>query len=268
VLGEGDRLQQVAWNLLSNAIKFTPRGGAVAVRLGRAGTDVELKVSDNGQGIAADFLPFVFDRFRQADSGPSRNEPGLGLGLAIVRQLVEMHGGAVTAESPGRGQGATFTVRLPIPPLRMEPQPEVNGDTGDERTGARPEPTLLRGVRVLVVEDHADDRELITTALQRCGAEVTATASAAEALASFDVAVPDVLVSDIGLPGQDGHALLREIRQRPREKGRETPALALTAFAAEEDRRKAAAAGFNEYLAKPAAPEELVAVVAALARRQ
>jgi len=268
VLGEGDRLQQVIWNLVSNAIKFTPKGGAVDVWLDRVGTDVELKVSDTGQGIAADFLPHVFERFRQADSGPSRSQPGLGLGLAIVRQLVEMHGGVVTAESAGEGRGATFTVRLPVPPLRMEPPPEEDGEPGEEREGGRPaEPTLLRGLRVLVVEDHPDDRDLITTALQQCGAEVTATASGAEALAAFDDAVPDVLVSDIGLPGQDGYALMREIRKRPRGKGGETPALALTAFAGEEDRRKTATAGFNEYLAKPASPAELVARVAALAGR-
>ena len=261
VLGEATRLQQIVWNLLSNAIKFTAKGGAVTVWLGRAGTDVDLRVSDNGHGIAPDFLPYVFERFRQADAGPSRNQPGLGLGLAIVRQLVEMHGGAVTAESAGEGRGATFTVRLPITALRMEPSPKE----GEELVAARPEPTLLAGLRVLVVEDHPDDRDLITTTLQHWGAEVTASASAADALAAFDEALPGVVVSDIGLRGQDGYAFMREIRKRPREKGGETPALALTAFAAEEDRRRAAIAGFTDYLVKPASPAELVARVAALA---
>jgi two-component system CheB/CheR fusion protein len=269
VLGDAGRLQQVVWNLLSNAVKFTPKGGKVEVWGGRVGTNVQVRVSDSGQGIAPSFLPFVFERFRQADASASRLQPGLGLGLAIVRQLVEMHGGTVTAESPGEGQGATFVVSLPVPAVRVSSP--VEGEEAEPVVAATPEraprPSSLRGLRVLVVDDDPDGRDAVLAVLEQAGAVVTTAASAAEALAAIDAAVPEVLVSDIGMPVRDGYDLIRELRKRPREEGGEVPALALTAYASAEDRQKTVAAGFQEHLAKPARPAELVARVAGLAGR-
>ncbi len=265
VLGDFDRLQQVVWNLLSNAVKFTPKGGRVDVWMGRRGTHIEVKVSDTGQGIPPSFLPHVFERFRQADSSPSRSQPGLGLGLAIVRHLVELHGGTVTADSPGEGQGSAFIVSLPIPALRTLP-----GQPAEEQRAAippMPKPALLDGLRVLVVDDDPDGREALQAVLERCGAHVTSAASAAEALAALEQAAPEVLVSDIGMPEQDGYHLIREIRKRSPDRGGRIPAIALTAYAAAEDREKTLNAGFQAHLAKPAEPVELVAKVAILAGR-
>jgi signal transduction histidine kinase/ActR/RegA family two-component response regulator len=269
VQGDADRLQQVVWNLLSNAVKFTPQGGSIDVWTGRSGTHVQVRVTDTGQGISADFLPHVFERFRQADSSPARQQSGLGLGLAITQELVELHGGTVTAESPGQGKGSAFVVSLPLPALRLEPAGAEKDAEGEEAPAPKPwtapDPSLLHGLRVLVVEDEADGRDLIQTVLESCGAEVTAVASAAAALAAFDREPPQLVVSDIGLPGQDGYALIREIRRRPPEAGGLVPAMALTAFAAAEDRQRTAAAGYQAYLAKPADPTMLVAKVALLA---
>ncbi len=266
VLGDADRLQQVVWNLLSNAIKFTPRGGSVAVRLHPRGPNAEIRVSDTGAGIRPDFLPYVFDRFRQAESAITRTHGGLGLGLSIVRHLVELHGGSVAVDSDGEGRGAAFTVLLPV-------RAAVPEDAGEEvpllEAGLKPQvwdcPALLQGVRVLVVEDEEDTRELLITALEQCGAQVTGVPSAADALASLDRLPADVLVSDLAMPDEDGYSLIRKVRAREAESGGHLPAAALTAYARAEDRTKALGAGFQMHLPKPIDPSDLVAVVASLA---
>jgi CheY-like chemotaxis protein len=271
VLGDSDRLQQVVWNLVSNAVKFTPRGGRVEVWIGRVGTALHLRVSDTGQGIAPDFLPHVFERFRQAAGGPRPSQTGLGLGLSIVKQLVELHGGTVEADSPGEGRGATFTVALPIPPLLAAPagaepvELPVEPAAFAKATAVRNR-TILDGVRMLVVEDVADDREMLVALFEKSGAQVSAAASAREATEILERAIPDVVVCDVGLPGEDGHELMSRIRTLGAEKGSRVPALALTAYAGPGDRQKALAAGFDSHVGKPAAPAELVAIVAALAR--
>jgi signal transduction histidine kinase len=254
ITADPDRLQQIALNLLSNAVKFTPRGGRIEVRLDGRADAVELRVSDTGKGIAAGFLPHVFERFRQADAGNARSHGGLGLGLSIVRHLVELHHGSITAESGGAGLGATFTVTLPRPVL--EPDDVSKGD--------RATPDLLRldGVRVVVVDDNPDARELVATVLRGQGAVTVVASSAAEAFAAVVEARPDVLVSDIGMPDEDGYALLRRVRAVA-----SLPALALTAYAGLDDARQAEVAGFDRHLAKPIAPALLVDAVARLAGR-
>ncbi|HKV10907.1 MAG TPA: ATP-binding protein [Thermoanaerobaculia bacterium] len=262
VSGDPHRLQQVVWNLLSNAVKFTPRGGRIEVRLGRSGSQVELRVSDSGIGIAPDFLDHVFDRFRQADSSTTRTYGGLGLGLAIVRHLVELHGGTVHAESAGPGQGATFTVRLPVPAVRPAPGPEPLPSSPPS-----PEPSdapELRGLRVLVVDDDADAREVLPALLEPFGVEVAVAASAAEGMDVLESRSIDVLVADIGMPEEDGYSLITRIRQR--ESLRDLPAIALTAYAGDGDRQKALAAGFQRHLAKPVEPHDLLSTVAAVAK--
>jgi signal transduction histidine kinase/CheY-like chemotaxis protein len=263
VSGDATRLQQVAWNLLSNAVKFTPRGGRVQLRLARRDGQVEIAVRDDGQGIRPDFLPYVFERFRQGDSTPTRAHGGLGLGLTIVRELVELHGGTVTAGSAGEGQGATFTVRLPL----AAAAPDRRGGAG-----ASPSPTSevtesagLSGLRVLVVDDEADARDMIAVILTQRGAEVSTAGSVHEALTALDRVRPDVLVSDIGMPGEDGYSLIRQVRARPAERGGRTPAAALTAYARAEERSRALASGFQMHAPKPIDPDELVTVVQALA---
>lgn len=252
------RLQQVAWNLLTNAIKFTPRAGHVDVTLREHRGQLELSISDTGLGIKPEFLPFVFDRFRQADASTTRRHGGLGLGLAIVKSLVELHGGTVDVESPGEGQGATFIVRLPIPALMEEvpesaPEPEIQGT---------PE---LSGLRILVVDDEDDARTLARRVLEERGAQVMTVSSAAEAMASVgENNPPSVLVSDIGMPEQDGYDLIRQMRALPGDAGR-VPAVALTALARAEDRKRALSAGYQKHVSKPVDPAELVAVIAALA---
>jgi signal transduction histidine kinase len=264
VLGDSDRLQQVTWNLLSNAIKFTSRGGAVAVRLREVGGNAVIQVSDTGIGIRPDFLPYVFDRFRQAEGSITRTHGGLGLGLSIVRHLIELHGGTAEVESAGEGQGATFIIRLPL-------RAELADDPLDRTAvtmGVFNAPDLLAGVRVLVVEDEVDTRDLLVVALQQCGAEVAAFGSVPEALAAIDAAVPDVLVSDIGVPGEDGYSLIRKVRARGPGRGGDLPAAALTAYARAEDRVRALEAGYQTHLAKPVDPAELVAAVGRLAGRR
>ncbi|HEX8494930.1 MAG TPA: response regulator [Pyrinomonadaceae bacterium] len=266
VMGDPNRLQQVAWNLLSNAIKFTEAGGRVGVHLTRANSHVEIIVSDTGQGIKPEFLPYVFDRFRQADGTTTRTHGGLGLGLAIVRHLVELHGGKILADSPGEGLGATFTVQLPLIVRNA-----VAGDTGgaatDDASGAKPSASLLKGLRVLVVDDEEDSLDLILTVLAACGAEVKSAASAAAALAELEQWNPDLLISDIGLPGEDGYSLIRKIRAHESTRHRSIPAIALTAYASVEDRLRALSAGFQMHVTKPLEPSELVAVVANLVGR-
>jgi two-component system CheB/CheR fusion protein len=265
VLGDPDRLQQVVWNLVSNAVKFTPREGRVDVELFREGTSTQLRVTDSGQGISPDFLPHIFEPFRQADSSPARSTQGLGLGLAIARHLVESHGGIIRAESPGIGRGTSVTVLLPVPPLVGETGPSTETHAV-ARVAA--DPALFQGLRVMVVEDEADSREILSTMLREWGAEVTTAGSAPEALSALAEGAPDVLVSDIGMPGMDGFELIRELRRRGSGNGGRVPAIALTAYAGEESRREALAAGFEEHVSKPAEPRELVAAVARLAGRR
>lgn len=267
IAGDGGRLQQVAWNLLSNAVKFTPTGGRVRVLLERFDAAVELVVSDDGQGIEEAFLPHAFDRFRQADATTTRAQGGLGLGLAIVRQLAELHGGTVRVSSDGPGRGATFVVRLPV---AARPPDEVERDPSRAPLGALPEMDRLKeitGLRVLVVDDEADARDLLVMALEHGGATVTAAGSVAEALEAFERWPPDVTLSDIGMPGQDGYALVRAIRALPESAGGRAPVVALTAFTRPEDRTRALRAGFDLHLAKPIDLAQLLDVVARLARQ-
>jgi PAS domain S-box-containing protein len=268
VSGDPVRLQQVIWNLLANAIKFTPRGGRVQVRLERVDSNVEIAVSDTGAGIAPEFLPHVFDRFRQADQRTTRQHGGMGLGLSIVRHLVELHGGTVRAESEGEGRGSTFTVLLPVAAVY---QLAVEG----ERVHPAARETLpvfdcvdrLDGVRVLVVDDEPDTRALLKTGLTRCGAEVALAGSAAEALEAMSAAAPDLLISDIGMPEEDGYDLIRRVRALPDERAARLPAIALTAYARVEDRMQALRAGYQMHVPKPVELAELVAVAASLVRR-
>jgi CheY-like chemotaxis protein/anti-sigma regulatory factor (Ser/Thr protein kinase) len=270
LLGDANRLQQVVWNLLSNALKFTPKDGRVEIRLERVNSHAEITVSDTGLGISSDFLPFVFDRFRQHDSTTTRSYGGLGLGLAIVRQLVELHGGTVTVVSPGIGQGTTFTVTLPA---MIIPQPPSDQEPLNSIVETKPRvdasPTL-EGLQILVVDDEADALELLSTILQNNGAEVIAVASVKQALTIIETATdrsPDVLVSDIGMPDEDGYSLIRKLRELEAQRGGKLPAIALTAYAASDDRRQALLAGFQMHLTKPVDAAELVAVVASLTGR-
>ncbi len=267
VSGDPNRLQQVVWNLLSNAVKFTPKGGRVQVELSRVGSQVEIIVTDSGAGIASAVLPHVFERFRQADSSTTRIHGGLGLGLAIVRQLTESHGGSVRVDSPGLGLGATFTVRLPVRAVRHSEEEEAGVHPGvTSKLPDADDLPRLDGVRVLVVDDEADNREMVKAVLEVCGAEVATAASAGEALALLGRVPFDVLVSDIGMPEEDGYSLIRQVRLLGTSAA-QTPAAALTAYARPEDRTRALLAGFQQHLSKPVEPSELTAVVASLARR-
>jgi signal transduction histidine kinase/ActR/RegA family two-component response regulator len=266
--GDADRLQQVVWNLLTNAIKFTDEGGEIKVGLGSVASRVQITVRDSGMGIEPEFLPHIFDRFRQADPGTNRIHGGMGLGLSIVRQLVELHGGTVRAESEGEGKGATFTVSLPF----------VNFKRGQERTerlplnaGGQPEiscPPSLQGLRVLAVDDEEDTREMIRAVLEHCKMEVITAASASEALEAISESRPDILLSDLGMPGEDGYSLIAKVRALPAERGGQIPAAALTAYVRAEDRVKVLRSGFQLHVSKPLEPNELVAVVANLAGRR
>ena len=261
--GDPDRLQQVVWNLLANAIKFTPRDGRVTLALSRVKSEVEIRVSDTGMGISADFLPHVFDRFRQADSSITRAQGGLGLGLAIVRHLVEVHGGTVSAASEGEGKGAQFVVRMPVRAVAPAQVAEVlppAAHAGREPSVAPPQ--LLRGVDVLVVDDEPDARELISAVLASSGATVRLASSLDEAIALLRERRPDVLLSDIGLPSADGYALIRRVR----ELDATLPAAALTAFASIDDHRRALEAGFQAHVTKPIEPSDLALLVSSLAR--
>jgi CheY-like chemotaxis protein len=266
-LTEGDpqRLQQIVWNLLANAVKFTPAGGQIDVDVDIAGPDtggVQIRVRDNGAGIDPQFLPFVFDRFRQADGSVSRQHGGLGLGLAIVRHLVELHGGTVHAESEGPGRGSTFVVRLPTSE-RMRADARRIETSGDERPswGAAP---VLTGCRALVVDDEVDARELLATMLTTAGAEVRTASSVQEALRLLDGFGADVLLADIGMPGEDGYSLIRTLRTRESGTGRRLPAAAITAYASRDDRERALGAGFDRHIAKPIKPEVIIDTVVSL----
>ena len=267
VSGDPGRLEQVIWNLLANAIKFTPEGGRVDVFIERSADHMEIRVVDTGQGISPDFLPHVFERFRQADGATTRRHTGLGLGLAIVRQLLELHGGTVHAASPGVGLGATFTVRLPL--AAGEAHVGQAAALGDRRTvasTASPMPRVPRldALRILVVDDNADGRTLTSLVLTQAGASVTAVASVREAVQMLDVERPDALVSDISLPDKDGYGLIREIRQYEAEHGGFLPAVALTGHARAEDRARILAAGFQAHVPKPVDPVELTAAIATI----
>lgn len=267
IVGDPDRLQQIVWNLLSNSIKFTPRGGRVQVQLRREESYVEVTVADTGQGIDPDFLPLVFERFRQGDGSFTRRAGGLGLGLAIVRSLVELHGGTVMAESEGMGRGAAFVVRLPTAPLRADGFPTPARETSDPAPPARTFecPPNLKGLSVLVVDDEQETRELLSYVLGQCEARVTTAASAADAMALLEAAHYDVLLSDVGMPNEDGYSFIQRVREMSSE-NRRIPAMALTAYARGEDRTRALKAGFNMHLSKPIEPSELVVFMAALVR--
>ncbi|WP_438021369.1 PAS domain S-box protein [Sorangium sp. So ce315] len=265
--GDAARIHQVVWNLLSNAVKFTPPGGRVDVALRRAGAFAEVTVTDTGAGIAPQFLPHLFERFRQADASSTRQYGGLGIGLSIVKHLVELHGGAVEVASAGEGKGAAFTVRLPLAGVSPEApggsqQPDASrAEALADYVGAE-----LTGVRVLVVDDQPDAREVAQRVLEECAAHVTTAGSAAEALAALERERPDVLVSDLGMPGEDGFQLIRRVRALGAERGGSTPAVALSALARAEDRARALGAGYQAHVAKPLDPAELVGVIAALVR--
>jgi signal transduction histidine kinase/ActR/RegA family two-component response regulator len=268
ITGDPGRLQQVVWNLLSNAIKFTPKGGRVRVSLEKVNSQVELMVSDTGQGIKSEFLPYVFDRFRQADSSTTRKFGGLGLGLSIVKQLVELHGGSVQATSPGEGQGATFTVMLPLALKESDSDEQaVEHSFDDERTTTQCAQRNLEYMKVLVVDDEIDAQELVKRVLEECGANVLTASSADEALELVQTYKPNVVVSDIGMPGKDGYDFIRTLRGLPSDMGGNIPAAAVTAFARFEDRIRALRCGYQTHVAKPIEPAELIAVVASLAGR-
>jgi CheY-like chemotaxis protein len=260
VSGDSARLQQIIWNLLSNAVKFTPEGGRVEVRLERVGSQAQISVSDTGKGISPDFLPYVFDYFRQADGGTTRKFGGLGLGLAIVRNLTELHGGTVTAESLGEGQGATFTVGLPLikEAAGLENGPSPNSSTDELATSP------LAGLSILVVDDDADTRDYLSFVLEQAGANAISAASADEALQILVQSTPDILLSDIGMPQMDGYMLMRQVRAMPCARGEQIRAIALTAYAGEMNQQQAIAAGFQRHIAKPVEPETLIQAITSL----
>ncbi|HEV7499944.1 MAG TPA: response regulator, partial [Vicinamibacteria bacterium] len=267
VPGDASRLQQIAWNLLTNAVKFTPPDGTVRVTLRRVPPAVELVVEDTGMGIEAAFLPFVFDRFRQADASMTRTVSGLGLGLALVHDLVQLHGGTVRAESAGLGQGARFTILLPTalaPPEVPAPELPLPASAKAAAAAAAATPIALTGVRMLLVDDDTDFLESLKVIFESYGAQVTCSASAEKALAALDVAPFDVLVSDLGMPGEDGYGLIRAVRARPAERGGHIPAVALSAYVADHDRAQSLAQGFQIHLGKPADPTALAQSIAAL----
>jgi CheY-like chemotaxis protein len=264
IAGDPTRLQQIVWNLLSNAVKFTPKGGRVTVVTDLVESSLQITVSDTGQGIAPSFLPYVFDAFRQEDASSSRARGGLGLGLAITKQLVELHGGRIRAVSEGANLGSKFNVLLPVTALNTS-----LAGLHARRKQSRAEPTELghlRGIHVLVVDDEEDARALVATVLEDCGCRVTTAGSVTQALEQIATAPPDIMFSDIGMPDEDGYVLIRKVRSLPREAGRDIPAAALTAYTRAEDRRRMLNAGYSLHLAKPIDPSELVTAAAALSR--
>ncbi|MCA1576704.1 MAG: response regulator [Acidobacteria bacterium] len=268
ISGDADRLQQIVWNLLTNAVKFTPKDGRIHVKLQRVDSHVEIEVSDSGVGISKEFLPHVFDRFRQADASTTRIHGGLGLGLSIVHQLVDLHGGTVSVHSEGEGKGATFTIVLPFIGVvshhrEAEPAPPANPE---EITTFEGLPSL-QGLKVLVVDDEADTRELIGEVLKEVGSEVITCRSVEEALIALEQHKPDILISDLGMPDEDGYSLISKIRALPSEQGGHIPAAALTAYARAEDRMRVLRSGFQFHLPKPVDSAELVTVIASLAGR-
>lgn len=268
VYGDSNRLQQIFWNLISNALKFTPKKGKVQVRLERVNSHIEISIIDNGQGISEEFLPYVFDRFRQADSSTSRTSGGLGVGLSIVRQLIELHGGSVSVASSGEGQGSAFTVILPQAAVQTKSSTN-NHQSVHPRVNEIYVPfecaPQLKDISVLIVDDEKDARELLTAILEQCGAVVYQAANITEAIQQLEKNNPDILVSDIGMPDKDGFELIKQVREKENlEKGKRIPAVALTAYARVEDRMRTLSAGFQMHVSKPVEPAELVAVIANL----
>jgi CheY-like chemotaxis protein/anti-sigma regulatory factor (Ser/Thr protein kinase) len=263
-----DRMQQVVWNLLSNAIKFTPPGGTVIVRLSKRDTTALIEVKDTGTGMSPEFLPYVFDRFRQADTGTRRRSGGLGLGLSIVKHIVELHGGTVEVQSEGEGKGSTFTILLPVRAVRVKESDDLEiGHGTDENADMSRSPKVnLSGLHLLVVDDDTDARRLLTRVLEEAGAAVTTAASVAEAMELIEKVAPDVLLSDLGMPNEDGYDLIRQVR-RSGYNSRKLPAVALTAFAGKEHEHRALLAGFQRHISKPVESKHLVLVVASLAGR-
>jgi signal transduction histidine kinase/DNA-binding response OmpR family regulator len=268
VRGDANRLQQIFWNLLSNAIKFTPAGGRVSVGVRRVGPRVEVSVSDSGIGITSEFLPYIFDRFRQADGSTTRVHGGLGLGLSIVRHLLELHDGDIEVQSEGRDKGATFIVSLPLAPAKSAAIENARAAAAESNGTPNGFSNLLKGLRILVVDDEADSRDLVTAILTRCGCKVKCCQSAAEALKTFREWKPDLLVSDIGMPQEDGYALIKKLRKLRLKLAREIPAIALTAYATDDDRARTLSAGFQMHVAKPIEPEALVRIIADAAGRK
>jgi signal transduction histidine kinase/ActR/RegA family two-component response regulator len=266
VMGDPNRLQQIIWNLLSNAIKFTPRGGHVQLALARVDSHIELAVTDTGRGVDRTFLPRLFQRFQQADGSTTRTQGGLGLGLAICRHLVELHGGTIEATSDGVGKGATFTVSLPMLSVRATPTEVRRVPPTIDRQVAFERPSDLAGLKILVVDDQPDARDLIASVIAHCGATSYEAASASEGLRIVESVRPDVIVSDVGMPGEDGYSFIGRVRALPADQGGRTPAAALTAYARAEDRRHALNAGFEMHIPKPVELGELVTALATLAR--
>jgi CheY-like chemotaxis protein/anti-sigma regulatory factor (Ser/Thr protein kinase) len=272
-MGDPDRLQQIVWNLLSNAIKFTPEGGTVEVRTLRVGSQAQIQVRDTGIGIKQEFLPYVFDRFRQADSTTTRTHGGLGLGLAIVRHLVELHHGRIYADSEGEGKGSTFTVELsfyntPESKQLCVEQAELTRES--DPSASQPSVETLKalsGLQVLVVDDEPDVRKVLVSAIEQEGAKAIAATSVGEAMETLEQVQPNVLVSDIGMPDEDGYALIRKIRDREAEQGKRLPAIALTAYTEAEECKQTLEAGFQLYISKPVNTTRLVMAIAKLARR-
>jgi PAS domain S-box-containing protein len=267
VSGDPNRLQQIIWNLLSNAIKFTPKGGKIEVLLKRIDSHVEINVSDTGQGISAEFLPHVFDRFRQADASTTRHQGGLGLGLAIVKQLVELHGGSISAKSSGEGRGSTFTVTLPLAAAWHDPDRHQYPGRSDGQPVPDFDDVVLEGTKILVIDDEPDARELIRRLLTDRRASVFVADSADRGLELLQSEHPDLILSDIGMPEKDGYEFIRAVRKLPLNQGGRTPAVALTAFARSEDRTRAMMAGYQVHLSKPVEAQELIATVASLMGR-
>jgi PAS domain S-box-containing protein len=267
ISGDPNRLQQVFWNLLNNAIKFTPKGGKVEVLLEHASTEIKVSVIDTGEGIATEFLPYIFDRFQQGDASTTRRHGGLGLGLAIVKQLVELHGGNVRVQSDGLGKGAIFSVRLPLTAVYSEPEKEAHLPKAKLRENPPMPEVSLAGIQVLVVDDEIDARDLVRKLLEMAGATISTAGSASEAMEHIVARRPDVLVCDIGMQEEDGYSLIRRLRAIEKKEERVLPAVALSAYARSEDRTKAIRSGFQIHLAKPVEPAELLAVVNSLAGR-
>jgi CheY-like chemotaxis protein/anti-sigma regulatory factor (Ser/Thr protein kinase) len=268
--GDPNRLQQVVWNLLTNAIKFTPKGGKVTISLKRTGSYVQIVVADTGIGIKPEFLPFLFDRFRQADSSTSRTHAGLGLGLSIVKNLVELHGGSVSAHSEGENRGAAFTVKLPVAPIVDESGAGNDPPPAADLASVRPPPggpQAFHGLKVLVVDDDPDACILAQRVLEDCGAKVATANSADEALDMFGSFSPDLIISDISMPGKDGYQFIQEVRERETGQPSSTPAAALTALTRPEDRARAVLSGYQAHLSKPLTAAELISVVGTLTGR-
>ena len=268
ISGDPDRLQQIIWNLLSNAIKFTPAGGNIHVRLRRVDSEAEISIADSGIGIDPQFLPHAFDRFRQANSAMTRMHGGLGLGLSIVRELVELHEGSAQVHSEGQGKGATFIIRLPVAGPKNTNLSEKTSPAGlSDKLAALTSQTSLDGLKILVVDDEKDTRDFVRAVLEKCGSEVTTASSAAEALGMLETQRPDFLISDLGMPGEDGYSLIGRVRALPADQGGQTPALALTAYARTGDRLRVLRSGFQIHVPKPVEPTELIVAVASLAGR-